>query len=825
MIKLDLGGAWSMRRIGDSDWLDAAVPGSVYADLLRAGRMEDPFYRDNEDAALALCDEDYEYIRTFEAEPDMLAADRLLLRCEGLDTLAELYLNGTHVASTDNMHRTYEWEVRHLLQSGSNELRIILRSPTRYAAVKHADNPIWGADDAVSGFNHLRKGHSMFGWDWGPQLPDLGIWRPISLAAYHIGRLEDVRVRQQHTQGTVTVSAEVAADVWAEPGSPVDAALTFTAPDGTVLHRESRRVEAGHRTVDFQWVVNDPELWWPNGYGKQPLYELTVRLERNGTLLDSKSFTIGLRTLRVKREKDEWGEGFAFEINGIPIFIQGANYIPEDNILSRVKPQQTDRLLRDCLEANFNCVRVWGGGIYPSDDFYDRCDRYGLIVWQDFMFACAFYEMNDAFSENIRQEAIDNIKRLRHHASLALWCGNNEMEEAWVSWDIPGKTPKLRTDYLKQFEILLADVVKRYDPDRDYWPSSPSSGGSFDQPNDENRGDVHYWEVWHGQKPFTEYRKHHFRFCSEFGFQSFPSPKTVRTFTLPEDRNIFSYVMERHQKNKAANGKILYYLSDNLKYPKDFDSLLYSSQMLQAEAIKYGVEHWRRNRGRCMGSIYWQLNDCWPVASWSSMDNFGRWKALHYFAKRFYAPVLLSAKDEGPKVELHLTNDTLSPVTGTVSWWLKDRSGQVLKESSLDVTVPALQAQMCTGLDFSDDLKAKGANRRLYLEYALDIGGQEISRATVLFTKPKHFEFEDPSIITEIAEQQDAFAITLRSGSFAKYVTLELTEADGVFSDNSFDLSAGVPVTVLLAKERLSAPLELEELRRQLTVQSLYQWS
>ena len=370
----------------------------------------------------------------------------------------------------------------------------------------------------------------------------------------------------------------------------------------------------------------------------------------------------------------------------------GANYIPEDNLLARTSFEKTEKLLKDSVEANFNMVRIWGGGHYPEDYFFDLCDRLGLIVWQDFMFACSAYQLTDEFLDTVKKEAVDNIKRLRHHASLGIWCGNNEVEEGWVYWGWP-QDPKRKTDYIKLFEFILPDIVKEHDPETFYWSSSPSSGGGFDEPRDPNRGDMHYWEVWHGLKPFTEYRKYFFRFCSEFGFQSFPALKTVESFTLPEDRNIFSHVMESHQKNSGANGKILYYLSENFLYPKDFDSLLYASQLLQAEAIKYGVEHWRRNRGRCMGSLYWQLNDCWPVASWSSIDSFGRWKALHYFAKKFYSPILLSIEEEGKTASIHVTNETMQDVQGLIEWKLRTNTSEVLKEGLAEINVEKLSAR------------------------------------------------------------------------------------------------------------------------------------
>ncbi len=394
-------------------------------------------------------------------------------------------------------------------------------------------------------------------------------------------------------------------------------------------------VSANNNPAVLTSSIHNPKLWWPNGYGDQPLYKVQVELlDEDGTVLETITKRIGLRTLTISQEKDLWGKEFAFCVNGVKIFAMGGNYIPEDCIYSRITPEVQKYLLESCKRANFNCVRVWGGGYYPSDHFYDLCDEMGLIVWQDLMFACNVYDLTEEFEDNITKEITENVKRLRHHASLGLWCGNNEMESAWDHWpEVQSESKYLRADYIKMFEYVIPKAVRAADSETFFWQSSPSSGGCFDDPDDENRGDCHYWDVWHGQKPFTDYQKHYFRFCSEFGFQSFPCLKTVESFTEEKDRNIFSRVMENHQKNPAANGKILYYLSENFRYPENFRKLLYVSQILQGMAMKYGVDHWRRHRGRCMGTLYWQINDNWPVASWASIDYFGRWKALHYMAK------------------------------------------------------------------------------------------------------------------------------------------------------------------------------------------------
>ena len=495
------------------------------------------------------------------------------------------------------------------------------------------------------GFPHLRKAHCMFGWDWGPRLPDAGIFRPVSLLGVKNSRIESVYVTQHHEEGKVTLDFDVTLELFGgsksaqgsgfmEQAAQWDTTrieVEVTSPDGKKYHPNlSGKEPAGEAPKeDYRIEITDPQLWWPRGYGKQPLYQVKVTLlSKEGEALDTWERRIGLRVLTVNTEKDEWGNCFAYEVNGVKIFAMGADYIPEDNILSRVNRERTRKLLTDAAWANHNCIRVWGGGYYPDDFFFDICDELGLIVWQDFMFACASYELDDDFERNVSKEIVDNVRRIRHHACLGLWCGNNEMETQTLD-GVWKTTAKQKYDYIKLYEYIIPKILQEEDPAAFYWPSSPSSGGNFDNPWDENRGDTHYWDVWHGNKPFTEYRKFRFRYLSEFGFQSFPCLKTVESFTLPEDRNIFSRVMEMHQRNCAANGKILNYLSATYLYPKDFDSLLYTSQLLQADAIRYGVEHFRRHRGRCMGAVVWQLNDIWPVASWASVDYYGRWKALH----------------------------------------------------------------------------------------------------------------------------------------------------------------------------------------------------
>lgn len=817
-----LNGTWQLSAGHRSlESVDMQIPGTVLSGLLAAGKIKDPFYRTNEDATRALFWKDYVFTRTFDVDEELLAQQHIVLVCEGLDTLAEISINGTFLAKTDNMHRTWKFQAKKLLHPGKNEIQIVFRSVLRfiedypYEAHKKINYIPCGS---MKGNQLLRKAHSMFGWDWGPQTIDAGIFRDIYLQGYSHARIEDIRIHQQHAknvsvQTSITLSESV-------PGQKLCVELSEDGADKPLQTKLCKTNADGVAAVDF--VIENPKLWWPNDYGDQPLYIVrTTLLDEDGTSLESITRRIGLRTLTISQEKDEWGNEFAFCVNGVKIFTRGGNYIPDDCLYTRITEKKLDYILESCRRAHFNCVRVWGGGYYPSDAFYDLCDEKGLIVWQDLMYACNVYDVTDAFAENCRQETYDNVRRLRHHASLGLWCGNNEIESAWDHWgDFQKETPYLRADYIRLFEEVLPKAVQEADGETFYWHSSPSSGGCFDNPDDANRGDTHYWDVWHGQKPFTDYRKYFFRFCSEFGFQSFPCAKTVNSFTLEDDRNIFSRVMESHQKNDAANGKMLYYLSENLRYPKDLTHLLYASQVLQGMAIKYGVDHWRRNRARCMGTLYWQINDDWPAPSWSSIDYFGRWKALHYMAQKFYAPHAVSMTLEDHRCHVYFSNESFETTEYSLTLSIRDLSGNVLETYETKGNSPAFSAietavvDICSWEDQKDDV---------FLEAVIHTKDQKVLKDVETLVPYKYLNLKNPVISTEAKETNDAFILHISSDCFAPFVALDFDDADVIFSDNFFHLTDKTVQDIIVKKEDiLQGHFEnAEDFRKRLQILSL----
>jgi beta-mannosidase len=811
-----LAGSWEFRRADADEWLPASVPGGVHTDLLALGRIPDPFVADNEKRVQWVAESDWEYRYQFEAAPDLLSQPQIWLVCDGLDTLATVFLNGRELGRAANMFRQYRWDVKSLLKATDNELRIAFDSPIRCAAAGQAARPMPGVPQAIPGGPYLRKAPCQFGWDWGPQLPPIGIWKAIRLEGCQGARIEEVRFSQRHAGGQVTVEARVTLQSWEEASRSV--AMRILAPDGLAFETEAA-IDPGNGSR-LQILITDAQIWWPNGYGPHPLYQVSFELRQAGVILDQREYQLGLRTLELRQQPDEWGRSFTFVVNGLPFFAKGSNWIPADSFPSRITDAHLEGLVRAAAETHQNMLRVWGGGFYEEDRFYDLCDRYGLLVWQDFIFSCSIYPLDEAgFLENVRIEVVENIRRLRHRASLALWCGNNEMEQGWVDWN--WNRPELRdlkAAYDRFFHQTLPALCAAEDPDRAYWPSSPSSDTPFENPNGQRQGDAHYWDVWHGRKPFTAYRDQYPRFMSEFGFQALPPLATIRTYADEPEWNMTSYIMEQHQKNASGNSLMVGQMLDTFRLPKDFDSLVYLSLVLQAEGIRYGVEHWRRHPRRVSGTLYWQLNDCWPVASWSSLDYYGRWKALHYAARRFYAPLLLSIEDKPPEQNVYVTSELHESWKGSVRWSLETLDGAPLETGEQPVNAAPLDVTPVCSLNFSGRLK-NDLRREVVFVAELWKDGQFQSRQTAFFVPTKHLALSGPGITVQVRVEEGQIHIELVSRSLARLVECALEGADVVFSDNYFDLPAGRAVTI-------SAPLPAEWTAHQaqaaLKVRSVY---
>lgn len=833
---IKLNGQWEMRNVNWKDWIDAGVPGSVALDLLNAGKVADPYYRDNEDAVASLFQEDYEYLREFTVSESVLQHDRVLLCCEGLDTIAMISLNGSSLASTNNMHRTYRFDVKDRLQAGTNQIHIRFFSPVKCAeklASENKENSL-----PSKGIEHIRKAQCMFGWDWGPALPDSGIWRNIYLECFDEGKIEDVFIRQEHHDGRVALVIKSTCEIWCASALEIEAKVT--SPEGGTVSAVGQ-ISASNDECTVTIEISEPRLWWPNGFGKQPLYQVEVSLSDHGKLLDSRCLQIGLRTIQLRQEEDKWGRSYEFIVNGKALFMKGACLIIEDAVLGRCSPEKTEKLIKACVSSNFNCIRVWGGSFYPSDEFYGLCDQYGLIIYHDLMFACKFYPADKDFLENVKREVTDNVKRARNHACIGLWCGNNETEVIFGTYvskdpsvsalrkqmgisDIEEDTQrKLKKNYLRLFYEMLPELMTSLAPDTCFVNSSPCCdepcSGTF--LTGYNRGDAHYYFAADMLAPYSKIRGLNFRFVSEIGFQSYPSIKTIRMFTLPEDRRPDSAVMLKHQKYPYGNPIIEKYMARDYKIPGDFEHYVYVSQMMAGEIVKYTVEHLRRNEKRSMGCLVWQLNDCWPVISWAGIDYGGRWKAQQYYLKRSFEPILITALEDGAAMDIFVVNDTPEDVQGVVTWSLRNNYSEVIEQGEKEINADSCKSQKAVHLDFNNTI-VESNQRDYYVEFSFAIRGRISSRGTVLFVKPKDFNFIDPGIKLDIEETETSFAITVNANRFAKSVALDLSLDDCTFSDNYFDISAGDSRKITVLKSNISKRLTADDFRRQIQVTSVY---
>ena len=817
-ITIPIETGWRFRELSKDTWYAATVPGCVHTDLLNNKLIDDPFYRDNEQKLQWIGKTDWEYQTTFKITPEILAPDNIDLVFEGLDTYANVFLNDEPLLNADNMFRTWRTEAKRLLKVGANTLRIRFRSPINEVlplmAKLNYQLPA-GNDQGEKTSPHTRKAPYQFGWDWGPRLVTSGIWRPVYIEAWDDARIEDLHiVTREVTPAAARLTAEV------EVVAKSNAAATIIVDNVTDKRVAAKRVltlTPGSNRVSLDFVIARPALWWPNGLGAHPLYTFKARLLIGGKPVDQTTTRTGLRSLELRQERDQSGKSFSFVINGVPVFAKGANWIPADSFPTRISTEKYRALLKSVRDTNMNMLRVWGGGIYERDDFYELCDEMGILVWQDFMFGCSLYPGDQAFLESARQEAIDNVKRLRNHPSIVIWVGNNEIESGWFHWGWKDQLPaKLWEDYLKLFYGVLPEVCNSLDPSRSYWPSSPSSKLE-DDPESQKMGDLHYWQVWHAALPFSEYEKQSPRFMSEYGFQSFPQLETVNTYTVPADHNIDSPVMMAHQRHPRGNQLIREYMLREYPEPKDFESFLYVSQVLQAEGIKIGAEHLRRIMPHNMGSLFWQLNDCWPVASWSSIDYTGRWKALQYYARRFYDDILVSPHEANGNIDIYVVSDRVRPITAQLNLSLRDFDGNKLWTQGQEIEIAPLTSKSYFSVPINTLLSGKDPKAVVLVAEVL-VGGKLESSNTHLFQPYKALALPRPQITFDVIPIRSGFKVTLSSDKFARAVYLSTTDHPGFFADNYFDLFPGQKVEV---EFRTSAPITFSAFRTKLKIRSL----
>lgn len=824
--------SWQFRdATKQSTWRSAVVPGCIHTDLRRHQLIPDPFWGTNELDLQWIEERDWEYRATFNVPAGLLAEDVVELVADGLDTLATVRLNGRLVARTENMFTGHRREVKPLLRAGKNELTIRFGSAMKYIRTHRLEHEPREFNDPVGRSQVIRKQPCQFGWDWGPRFVTAGIWRDIRLEAWTGNRLENVRVTQTHRKdGSVTLSFE---PELARKDSRAQIKGTVSLNGKVVAKIQGLKTQ-----------IPDPKLWWPNGHGAHPLYQIELAVtDRDGAVIGRWTKRIGLRTLVLDRQQDKAGETFQFVVNGRAIFAKGANWIPAHSFVAGLTREDYARDLSSAAEAHMNMIRVWGGGIYESDPFYELCDELGLMIWQDFMFSCSIYPGDAAFCQSVRTEVRHQVCRVRHHACLALWCGNNEIAQLnTLDRTFPGDllgNPKLRRNYEALFHRILPAAVATHDGVTAYWPSSQwrstledSISQPATHPYGEQRGDTHYWDVWHARHPVKDYEKWRFRFCSEFGMQSYCSPATQATFCPPERGNVFGKLMENHQKNRAGNQIILDYVSRRYRFPKSQDALIYLSQLNQAYCMQVGVEHYRRNMPHCMGALYWQLNDCWPVASWSSLEFTGRWKALHHVARRFYAPALVSAHVPGDEdtiignyrtttvdeVHFHTIYDAPRPARGELRWELFHLDEHIIARGRKSVVLRPGESRRQQTVRFGK-LMAEHGRDNLHLRIALVIGRKRVSEETVFLSPPRYLNLQRArtKVAFRLVSPFEA-DLTFRTSAFQHRFAFDLPGIAHRSSDNYFELYPDEPRMV---RVKFSTPQSLRRLRQAITHQSL----
>ncbi len=812
---VELNNNWKFKAVDDSLWLPATVPGSVHTDLMNNGVIEAPFYRLNELDVQWVDKKSWEYTTTFDISSAILNRDVVEMIFKGLDTYATVFLNGKEVLVAYNMFISWKVDCKSYLKEGENNLKIVFDSPIEIGLEKREALGFWlpGAENDQSERGGVgdkktcvftRKAQYHYGWDWGPRLVSSGIWQPVLLKAWDVAEFNYLHVVQKSLndkKAEIVLNTKITA--------VKDAKLSISVQlDNQIVASQSVSLKKGENNLSLPVTIVNPELWWTNGLGEQKLYNIKLQIKDNFNIISDIEENIGLRTLKLIQKHDSVGSSFYFELNGRPVFAKGANYIPQDVFLNRVSESDYEDLIVSAADVNMNMLRVWGGGIYEKDIFYNLCDKYGILVWQDFMFACAMYPGNDEFLSNVEKEAIQNVRRIRNHPCLALWCGDNEILIAWNRWGWQQQSlDRQDSSYLDTiwhaydtvFHHILPEIVNKYDPQTSYWASSPSAG--IGELEDGKSGDRHYWGVWWAKEPFEKYKEEIPRFMSEYGFQSFPEFNSVKKYTLPEDHDIYSEVMKSHQRSSIGNKTIDEYMKRDYRDPKDFEMYLYVNQVLQANGIKTAIEAHRRSMPYCMGSLYWQLNDCWPVASWSGMDYYGNWKAMHYFAKKAFKNILVSpVTDSLNNTEVYIVSDKSEAINGVLMINIISFLGDTLFTETSDVYIPANSSDVFFRRNF-DEYVANADQVVLNTRLLSDDGGV-MAYNNMYFLPVKDLSLPAPVLKYSIREEDSGFIIDITTENLAKNVFLSFPDIDCMWSDNYFDMLPGERKEVFFIPEK-----------------------
>lgn len=793
---------WTFCQVGDTLWSDAKVPGTIHQDLLNHNRIPNPFYGMNEEAVQWVENEDWMYRTSFVVTEEQLNRDAAVLELDGLDTYADVFLNGALILRSDNMFVGHKVPVKSVLRKGENRLLIRFRSAVKEALPQWETNGFdYPADNDHSSKRvsiYTRKAPYSYGWDWGIRLATCGIWRPVRLVFSDVARIEDYYVRQASVSAS-KADVDNRLEITNVTSQPVSALLKvayhYSANDTKEVQKQIE-LRPGENTVSLPVMIDNPYLWMPNGWGEPSLYKFTASVSVDGVEVASQERQVGLRSIRVVMEDDEHGKSFYFEVNGHPMFAKGANFIPDDALLPNVTTERYKRIFEDVKAANMNMLRVWGGGIYEDDKFYDEADRNGILIWQDFLFACTTYPHDPLFLKRVEAEAEYNIKRLRGHASLAMWCGNNEIYEGVRYWGWKNKYTaeafaEMNRGYDVLFRQLLPDMVKRFDSDRFYMHGSPYEA-NWGRPESWKIADSHNWGTWYGRKPFESFDSEIPRFMSEYGFQAFPEMKTIRTFAEEKDFELESSVMNAHQKATIGNALIKQTMSLYYKVPAKFEDLVYVGLVLQGQGMRHGIEAHRRNRPYCMGSLFWQLNDSWPVVSWSSIDYYGNWKAMQYQSQRAFAPVLINAIKEGDDLCVYLISDELQDrddVRLTVE--LMDFDGKSHGKWTHSGKLTA-NTSMLFLKKRVDEFLSKQDAATSFLRFTLKAkNGAALADEVFYFAYPKDQKLPEARIETSVKKRGEAIEMTLKTDKLARDIFIEVPVQGVRFSDNFFDLLPG----------------------------------